>query len=223
MSPEQRFLAIDSLPKKFHKSIQQEIIKHCVFCDKNNDYYYDIVRKWYDISDKTKFPRGLDSKKCPHDEWLIKNSIQLVVLLRESVRNNNSNLRDRRVSLDDTNPESPKEVLSLLSDWNTMEFVILESVEFQRKSLEKEITWDATRAEIAITFEQFQEIGDVGQRKLKLLSEGKIDAEKLLKELHDYTKIFDPKVDDGKFSSAIKILDIFIKRKNDDELCHRDD
>ena len=93
-----------------------------------------------------------------------------------------------------------------------MEFVILESVEFQRKSLEKEITQDATRAEIAITFEQFQEIGDVGQRKLKLLSEGKIDAEKLLKELHDYTKIFDPKVDDGKFSSAIKILDIFIKK-----------
>jgi len=144
--------------------------------------------------------------------------IQLVELLRESVRNNDSNLRDRGVSLDDTNPESPKEVLSLLSDWNTMEFVILESVEFQRKSLEKEITQDATRAEIAITFEQFQEIGDVGQRKLKLLSEGKIDAEKLLKELHDYTKIFDPKVDDGKFSSAIKILDIFIKRKNDDEL-----
>lgn len=68
MSPEQRFLAIDSLPKKFHKSIQQEIIKHCVFCDKNNDYYYDIVRKWYDMSNKTKFLRGLDSKKCPHDE-----------------------------------------------------------------------------------------------------------------------------------------------------------
>ena len=181
MSLEERFLVIDSLPKEFHKPIQQKIIKRCVFCDKNNDYYCDIVREWYDVSEKTKFPLGLDPEDCPHDEWLIENSIQLVKLLRESIRNNDYNLRNRGVSLGDTNPKSPKEVLSLLSDWNTMEFIILESVEFQRKSLEKEITQDATRAKIAITFEQFQEINEVGQRKLKLFSEGKVDGEKLLK------------------------------------------
>ena len=195
----------------------QKDVEHCVFCSNNDDYYYDIVREWYDVSDKTKFPRGLDPEKCPHDEWLTEDSIKIVELLRESVRKNDFNLRNRGVSITDVNPESPRDVLCLLSDFNTMEFVILENVEFQRVSLEKEIT-RAASGNIAITFEQFQEINEVGQRKLKLLSEGKIDAEKLLKELHDYTKIFDPKVDDGKFSSVIKILEIFIKRKNDDVL-----
>ncbi len=217
MSLEQRFLAIDSLPKEFHKPIQQENVKHCVFCDKNNDYYYDIVREWYDVSDKTKFPCGVDPEECPHDKWLTEESIKLAELLRESVRKNDYNLRDRGVSLADVDPKSPRDVLCLLSDWNTMEFVILENVEFRRKSLSEKIT--RASGDIAITFEQFQEINEVGQRKLKLLSEGKIDVEKLLKELHDYTKVFDPKVDDSKFSSVIKILDMFGERENEDKLC----
>ena len=220
MSLEQRFLAIDSLPKEFHKPIQLEkVVKHCVFCSKDNDYYYDIVREWYDVSDKTKFPRGLDPEKCPHDEWLIEKSIKLVELLRKSVQNNDDKFRDRGVSFTDTNHKSPRDVLCLLSDFDTMEFVILENVEFQRESLEKEITQDATRAGIAITFEQFEEINEIGQRKLKLLSEGKMDIEKLLKELHDYTKTFDPKVDDGKFLSVVNIINMFEERKSDDELC----
>ena len=219
MSLEQRFLAIDSLPKEFHKPIQQKIIKRCVFCSKNNDYYYDIVREWYDMLKKTKSPFGLDPEECPHDKWLIEDSIKLVELLRKSVDNNDYKFRDRGVSFTDTNHKSPKEVLSLLSDWNTMEFIILESVEFQRESLEKEIMQDVTKAKIAITFEQFQEINEVAQRKLKLFSEGKTDGEKLLKELYDYTKIFDPKVDDSKFSSVIKIVDMFGERENEDKLC----
>ena len=47
----------------------------------------------------------------------------------------------------------------------------------------------------------------------------KIDGKKLLKELHDYTKGFDPKIDDNKFSSVINILNKFGKRDNEDMLC----
>ena len=196
-----------------------------MFCNSGDyyiaDYYYDIVREWYDVSEKTKFPRGLNPEKCPHDDWLTEDSIKLVELLSESVRRNDYKFTGRGVSLADANHESPKDVLNLLSNPDTMEFVILENVEFQRKSLSEEITQSAASANIAITFEQFEEIKEVGQRKLNQLNEGKLDWKKLRKELHDYVKAFNPKVDDRKFSRVIDILNMFFKRENENDLCQQ--
>ena len=80
MSLEQRFLTVDALPKEFRKPfVQNKTQDTCVFCNgSQDDYYSDIVREWYDVSEKTKFARGLNPEKCPHDTWLTKNSAYLI-------------------------------------------------------------------------------------------------------------------------------------------------
>jgi len=218
----ERFLVIDSLPKIYQKPVwQKEKQKCCVFCSGENSYYHDIVKEWYDVSEDTKFPWGLKPELCPHDEWLTRNSIRLANLLSSAIENNDHEFLDRGAGFADVNPQSPKEVLELLSDADVMEFIILEETEFSRTPLDKEVADMATAANVLISFERFQEINDVAQRKLEQLSCGELSQKKFFKEIREYVKVFDPSVDESKFSRVIDILNIFQKRNDEDQLCQQ--
>ena len=57
--------------------------------------------------------------------------------------------------------------MNLLSDTDNMEFILLQNLEYQRPSLSEEVTESARKANISISYKQFEEIEERGQRKLK--------------------------------------------------------
>ena len=208
------------MPREYHRPIQQtKVQKRCVFCIGYDNYYNDIVREWYDVSNNTKFPRGLKPDTCLHDEWLTEYSVDLASLVSDCVKKNDYNFHDRGVSFADVDPQSPKDVLNLLSDPGTMEFILLQNLEYQRPSLSEEVTESARKADISITFDLFEEIHEVVQRKLKQLSAGKMTSKEVFEQLLEYVKVFDPKVDRQKLGDVIDILNIFVKREKEDDLC----
>ena len=208
------------MPREYHRPIQQtKVQKRCVFCIGYDNYYNDIVREWYDVSNDTKFPRGLKPDTCLHDEWLTEYSVDLAFLVLNCVKKNDYNLHDRGVSFADVDPQSPKDVLNLLSDPGTMEFILLRNLEYQRPSLSEEVTQSARRADISISYEQFEEIEEMGRRKVKQLSAEKLTSKEFFEQLHEYVKVFDPRVDDKKINDVMDILNIFNKREKEDNLC----
>ena len=76
-------------------------------------------------------------------------------------------------------------------------------------SLSEEVTESARKANISISYEQFEEIEEMGQRKLKQLSAGKMTSKEVFVQLLECVKVFDPKVDRQKLGDAIDILNIF--------------
>ena len=224
----ERFLVIDSLPKIYQKPVwREEKQKCCVFCSSpsnyyhNEDYYYDIVRRWYEVSEKAKYPRNEEPAKCPHDEWLTDYSIDMANLLEESIKTNEYNLNGEGFAFVDANPFFAQQVLKVLAEPDIMEFVILYHVEYRRTPLAEQIKQEIASSQIAITFEQFEEINEVGVKKLEQLEKNEITQKQLYKELYDYVRVFDTKVDDVKFSRVIEILNIFVKRERKNYLCNQ--
>jgi len=131
---------LDKIQKQFivkkTKKISCFFPKSCVFCttdQPNKDMSFgvtyppdliadEIVRKVYEIEKGRNFSRVFDSKKCKlhSDKWLTKKSHRASGFISSAIQYND---------FVDVNPVNTKEILKLLSDFDTMDFIFHRNIE----------------------------------------------------------------------------------------------
>jgi len=143
----------DFLKKPPHERDERDFAQDCVFCTDYKHYMcFDatsteynlsrmcdaIVRKAYCIEKGTQFPRVDNPSLCKlhNDKWLLEHSKGVASFFSSAIR------RNEVVKIDERNPI---EVFKLLSDFDTMDFVLLRQREFVKEGTYYEYTTTAIR------------------------------------------------------------------------------
>lgn len=113
----------------------EEKITVCPFCAKSPrhvcdhrdlyELYDDVFRATYQKIHKKTIPIQSDPKLCTHDDGNLENGFDVIYLIRDAVRRSEWYRLDDGIQFSNIDPDFPDDVISLLRDTTTMEFLFL--------------------------------------------------------------------------------------------------
>jgi len=130
ISHEVRVGKLEKLVEKTKKETEQDVVEWCIFCTGNYEECStsfgeiraadliadEIMRQVYQIEQGKEFPKVDDSSECKlHDDsWVVEHSSLVSGFISMALKEND---------VVDIDPYNPKDVIALLTDFDTMDFV----------------------------------------------------------------------------------------------------
>jgi len=126
----ERIGKLENLVKYTKKETEQDVVQRCIFCNRHYEecdtefgsvraadlIADEIIRQAYQIEQGKEFPKVDDSSECKlHDDsWVVEHSSLVSGFITMALKEND---------VVDIDPNNPKNVIALLTDFDTMDFI----------------------------------------------------------------------------------------------------
>lgn len=128
---------LDSITNVNLSSREIDRIMQCIYCDKHlryNGLFYDIVGKFYEMKTGTVPVRSKILKKCTHPRWALCSNLDIVIFLKHSFEYGYSDIWAMAGDTTKVPSFGPKEAISVLANFDLMEFVLKKHADSTRAS-----------------------------------------------------------------------------------------